>query len=128
MMDVLEIRGRKSFAGPGVYGYDAEAKVIDGGMEVYVGINYYDDMRHYTVSKESVYDGMTGELAGDDGEEMFAGDPNFLEKLDRYVEKHPVKWPERVAEYTSAKDAMGSKYGKVYDTLWKMISRMMEGA
>ena len=91
--------------------------MLDGDIEMYLGINYYDDMRHYTVSKESGYDKMTAALDGDDDDEMFAGDPDFLEKLESYVQRHPGKWLEYVAKYTQAKDAKESKYGKVYDWL-----------
>lgn len=99
---VYEIRGKSSYAGPGMRGYDAEARVEDQyGNAVYVHVNDYES-RHYTVSKTSIYDYMTGK-----SEE----DPNAV-----YDE-----------EYEKLSDAKGSKFYKVFDTLNKVITRMERG-
>lgn len=98
---VYEIRGKSSFAGPGMRGYDAEARVEDQyGNTVYVHVNDYD-MRHYTVSKTSIYDFMTGN----------AEDPEAV--FDE--------------EYERLADAKKSAYGKVFETLTKVIARMEKG-
>lgn len=128
MTEVIEIRGKKSFAGPGAYGYDAEAKVVDNGQELYVSINVYDDFRHYTVSKESVFEAMSGTIEETEDEPLFAGDPDFLEKADKYLEEHKdIKGPEYIEYYESAGDAKASKYWKAFETLQKVVLRLMDG-
>ena len=98
---VYEIRSKSSYAGPGMRGYDAEARVEDQyGNEVFVHVNEYDG-RHYTVSKTSIYDFMTGN----------AEDPNAI--FDE--------------EYSKLSDAKDSAYYKVFDTLNKVITRMEKG-
>ena len=101
-MVVCEIRGKMSYAGPGMWGYDAEARVEDhkGENRVYVHVNDYE-IRHYTVSKTSIYDYMTGKAE----------------------EPHAV-FDE---EYMKLSDAKESKYYKVFDTLTKVITRMEKG-
>ena len=99
---VYEIRGKKSLAEPGMYGYDAEARVEDQfGDGVFVHVNAYDMFRHYTVAKESIFDGMTG-----DGDMV---ETEFIE------------------EYEKMTDAKNSMYAKVFDTLNKVITRMEKG-
>ena len=98
---VYEIRAKSSYAGPGMRGYDAEARVEDQyGNAVYVHVNDYE-IRHYTVSKTSIYDYMTGKAE----------------------EPHAV-FDE---EYMKLSDAKESKYYKVFDTLTKVITRMEKG-
>ena len=101
-MVVCEIRGKVSYAGPGMKGYDAEARVEDEEWnKVYVHVNDYDG-RHYTVSKTSVFDYMTGK------------ESNFPE-------------PVFDEEYRSLAEAKKSMYGKVFETLTKVVSRMENG-
>lgn len=98
---VYEIRSKSSYAGPGMRGYDAEARVEDQyGNAVYVHVNEYDG-RHYTVFKTSIYDFMTGK----------AEDPNAVFE----------------EEYSKLSDAKDSAYYKVFDTLNKVITRLEKG-
>lgn len=103
MKTIMEIKAKRSFACPGLYGYDAEATVYDSdtGKDVYVHVNSYDSMRNYTVSETSIYDFMTG-----DGE-------------------HPEA--EFSEEYERLSDAKKSEYGKVFDVLAKVVTRMESG-
>ena len=95
---VYEVRSKASFAGPGVYGYDAEARVEDEyGGRVYVHVNDYCG-RHYTVTKKSMYDFMTGPSDAD--------------------------VPEKEEEYESLKAAEASKYRKVFKMLSAVVSGM----
>ena len=99
---VYEIRSKSSFAGPGMRGYDAEARVEDlYGNDVYVHVNDYES-RHYTVSKTSVYDFMTGKTDED---------PNVV--FDE--------------EYDKLSDAKESKFFRVFNTLDNVIDLMEEG-
>ena len=103
MLNVWEVRGKKSFAGPGTWGYDAEAKVVnEQDEEVFVHVNAYDMFRHYTVSKVSVYDFMTTD------------DVEAPEKVE-YLE-----------EYETVADAKGSLYWKVFELLNKVVTRMQK--
>ena len=98
---VYEIRSKSSYAGPGMRGYDAEARVEDQyGNKVFVHVNEYDG-RHYTVSKKSIYDFMTGKA----------------EDLKTVFDE----------EYSKLSDAKGSAYYKVFDTLNKVITRLEKG-
>lgn len=102
MLNAWQIRGKKSFAGPGMYGYDAEAKVVnEADEEIFVHVNMYEMFRHYTVSKTSTYDFMTSDADAPDGIE--------------YME-----------EYTKLADAKSSVYYKVFETLNKVITRMQK--
>ena len=87
MKNIETINAARSFAGPGVYGYDAEAKVVDvtGGM-VYVHVNVYDDFKHYTVSNESTFGAMTenGEI-DDDFEIPNCTDPDYDKKMEEFL-------------------------------------------
>ena len=99
---IYEIQSKSSYAGPGMRGYDAEARVEDQyGNAVYVHVNDYES-RHYTVSKTSVYDFMTGKTDED---------PNAV--FDE--------------EYDKLSDANESKFFRVFNTLDKVIDLMEEG-
>lgn len=103
-MTVSEIRGRRTFAGPGSWALTAEARVYDdAGNMWFVMINEYDMFRHYTVSAVSTYALMTGE--DDEG-------PEDVEDVESY---------ESLAETKS------SQYAKVFDTLSKVITRLGKG-
>ena len=55
-MNICEIKAKKSFAGPGMWAWLAEARVEDENVnERYVTVHYYDG-ETYTVSEQSVYD------------------------------------------------------------------------
>ena len=100
MKTIISMRGTRTFAGPGMYAIDAEAETrTDSGETLYVHINDYDSFRHYTVSKTSICDFMTGESAEDP-------DAKFTE------------------EYTSLKETKDSEYTKVFKTLSAMASQI----
>lgn len=123
-MDVVSIVGKKSFAAPGVYGYDAEAEVVVDDVTVYVVANNYDGYTHYTVSEKSIF----AEEA-DDGEELeipFIGDPDYEKKAAKFLGESTEE--EYIEYYTNMTDAKGSKYKKVFETLKKVIDRIIEGA
>ena len=55
-MNIWGMKCKKQFAGPGMYAYITEAKVVvEEPDELYVTVHDYDGMLEYTVSKESVY-------------------------------------------------------------------------
>ena len=123
-MDVVSIVGKKSFAAPGVYGYDAEAEVVVDDVTVYVVANNYDGYTHYTVDGKSIF-----AEEEDDGEKLevpFIGDPDYEEKAAKFLGEKSTK--EYIEYYTNMTDAKGSKYRKVFETLKKVIDRMIEGA
>lgn len=121
-MDVVSIVGKKSFAGPGMYGYDAEAEVVVDDVTVYAAANYYDGYTHYTVSEKSIF-----AEGKDDGEleVPFIGDPDYEEKAAKFAGESKDDYLEY---YTSMTDAKVSKYRKVFDTLRKIIALMVDGA
>lgn len=132
MKTITEIKAKRSFAGPGMYGYDAEATVVDEtGKEVYVHVNAYDSFRHYTVQKESIWDFMAGNVEVDtnDMEKMpFFGDPDFDEKLKELDGDEPDgNDTKRIEEYGRLSDAKGSEYYKVFEALNKSIALMEKG-
>ena len=100
--NVKEIRGKKTMAEPGVFGYDAEAAVSGpDGKEVYVCVNSFDSERQYMVSRTSVYDYMAG-----DGDEP---DMDFVE------------------EYETFEDTKESAYRGVFELLDCIVTAMEEG-
>ena len=104
MKMIISMRGTRTFAGPGVYAIDAEAEVrVDNGETVYVHINDYDGFRHYTVSKTSIYDFMTGE-SDTDPEAVFT------------------------EEYTSLKETKTSEYARAFKALSAMVSQIGKDA
>ena len=122
-MDVVSIVGKKSFAGPGVYGYDAEAEVVVDDVTVYVVVNNYDGYTHFTVSEKSIF--AEEEDDGEDFEVPFIGDPDYEAKAAKFTGESREEYIEY---YTNADDAKLSKYRKVFATLGKVIDRMMVGA
>ena len=94
-MEVMEIRGSKFYAGMDMCGYSAEARVRNGDGTVYVHV---DDGygRQYYVTRGSTYDAMIGKA--------------------EYAE------PEYVVKYDKLADAKRSEYGKVFDTLVKVVN------
>lgn len=132
MKTITEIKAKRSFAAPGEYAYDAEAIVTDeSGKEVYVHVNAYDMFRHYTVKEESIWNFMTCDErddADDAQEELFAGDPDFDEKLMAWDGKESsIDEPKFIESYTRLVDAKKSEYGKVFDVLAKVVTRMESG-
>ena len=98
---VYEVRAKKTVAGPGLYGYDAEARVEDSaGERVFVHATVFSDVEEYTVAEKSAYEFMTG-----DGEPV----EDFLE------------------EYGSEKEAGKSAYRKVFEMLADVIGGMKRG-
>ena len=104
MKNVIEMRATRTLAGPGVYAYDAEAMVREHETqkEVWLHVNWYDGMKHYTVCEKSMWAFMVN--CEDDGE----GFPEYLE------------------EYEKLSDAKKSEYGKVFAELNRMLS-LIEG-
>ena len=97
-MNIYEIKAKKSFAGPGMWAWMAEARVEDeNANERYVTVHFYDG-EIYTVSEKSVYD----HFDDDDGD-MFN---EFIEEYDNY------------------RDARKSAYAKEFETLRKLIGKM----
>ncbi|MDO5520826.1 MAG: hypothetical protein Q4G58_10085 [bacterium] len=94
-MKIIETRSKKTPAGPGLWGYDAEAVVEDQGQVLYIHANYYMG-DHYTVSSESMFDYMTGE-----------------------TEEEP--YAEFIEEYEDLEDAESSEYYEVFEMLEEMI-------
>ena len=55
-MRIWQIKCKRQFAGPGVYAYVAEAKVVvEEPDELFVTVHDYDGFLNYTVAKESIY-------------------------------------------------------------------------
>lgn len=55
-MEVIELKGQKVELGPGVHGYEAEAKVnCPDGKTVFVHGECYGDAFNLTVAEESIY-------------------------------------------------------------------------
>ena len=100
--EIVEIRGAKVFAGPGMWAFHAEAHVCDvQGNDVYVHVSEYDGMSEYTVSEKSVYAFMV---------------ENKGEPADGFLE-----------EYTSLKASAASEYAKVFKTLRGLVTQMGKG-
>lgn len=134
-IEVVEIRGKKSFAGPGVYGYDAEARVaLEDGSELYVGVNEYDDFRHYTVSGKSVYDEMTGTGTVERDEKFEAWVASQRVGYDGPLVENPIAVDDGNAgdgfleEYGKLSETKDSKYHDVFVLLNKMVRMMEKGA
>ena len=66
-MEIIEIRTKKSWAGPGLEAYDAEITLWENGDYLYLHYNAFDG-EHYTVSKKSIFDYVTGN--GEENEEI----------------------------------------------------------
>lgn len=131
MKTVSEIRGMRTFAGPGVYGYDAEAAVRDeDGKTLYVYVNGYEGLRHYVVAEKSLYDEMTAipVVAGNEDMPPLITDPEFERKMTDWL----GKWGEAgedgyVEEYRRLSDARESAYYDVFLVLSRMIGLMEKG-
>lgn len=95
-MSIMEVKGKKIFAGPGT-SWIAEALVEDEeNNKRYVTVHYYDG-EYYTVSEQSVYD--------------------FYENDDFA----PV---DSLEEYDDYEDAKKSAYKKVFSHLRKVIDML----
>lgn len=126
MKQVYNIKATRTLAGPGVYGYDAEATVrLEDQTEVFVHVNEYDDMTHYTVGKESIYDEMTGnaELTEADVDEIMAWKDKLMAG-EVEAEVHETKFIE---EYSSLKEASASEYKDVFMVLTGTLSLLKTG-
>lgn len=126
MKQVYNIRATRTLAGPGVYGYDAEATVrLEDQTEVYVHVNEYDDMTHYTVGKESIYDDMTGsaELTEADVDEIL----EWKDKLMAGEVDAEATETKFIEEYSSMKDACTSAYKDVFMVLVGVLALIEDG-
>ena len=134
-LNVLGYNGDKKMVAPGVWAYDAEA-IVERADEsiVYVHMNEYDGMQHYTVSEESLYSFDVEEPDeveyDDEGEPVnvpFAGDPDFEEQMNAFCAGAEVSDAvEYIEEYDNLTDAMQSAYGKVFGVLNEMTGLMAE--
>lgn len=97
-MNIIRTRCKKTFAGPGMWAYDAEAKVEDRGEILYIHQNFYGN-DHFTVAEESIFDYMTGETE----EEVIA---DFIE------------------EYENLDEAQESRYIEIFKMLDQMIREL----
>lgn len=66
---IQSMRAGRVLSCPGVYGYDAEAVMVNDGKELYAHVNQYNGMMNYTVSEKSIYDYMVND-AEDPGAEF----------------------------------------------------------
>ena len=99
---ILNIRANKTIAGPGEFGFDAEAFILDeNNREHYVYANIFDEYVTYALSKTSVYDYMVE----DEGEE-------------------PSEYEE---QYESLEDAYDSKYFDLFVMLDKILYQLAQG-
>lgn len=141
MKSITEIKGEKTFAGPGAWAYDAEAVVRDTETDsvMYVHVNEYDEFKCYAVSESSL---MCDDLTGDGTD---AKEPDYFLKtqkeLDELVEKVKKEGPPAcvdkdgkpayespyIEEYHKLSEAKESAYYKVFETLNKVIARLQKG-
>ena len=98
-MDIVEIRVRKMFAGPGNVAYVAEATVEnDEGETFYVTMQDYDG-KEYTVSVKSIYDFMVNDN-GDPADE-------FIEEYRSMANTKTSVYAEVFSKLKSAVDLLG---------------------
>ena len=103
MKSVVELKATRTFAGPGMYAYDADARVRDeNDKELYVHVNAYDMFHVYTVSETSTY--------------AFATNETDVDPEAEYLEY-----------YENKTDAKQSAYWRVFDKLNGMITLIMKG-
>ena len=95
------LKATKVMACPGSFALIAEAVLLENGEKIYVTYQSYDT-EEYTVSKDSVYNYMTGE-----GEST--SDP-----VDE--------------EYTSLAEAKKTRYGKTFAMLNRLVKKLGEEA
>lgn len=126
MKEVYDVKATRTLAGPGVYGYDVEATVrLEDQTEVYVHVNEYDGMTHYTVGKESIYDEMAGsaELTEADVDEIL----EWKDKLMAGKVEAEVPETKFIEEYSSMKEAAASAYKDVFMVLASVLSLLETG-
>ena len=94
MKSIYEITAKKTMAAPGMWGYDAEAKVTgpDVAEEIFVHVNMYEGFKNYVVSDKSLF--------GDD-------------LCDEYIE-----------QYEKLSEAKASAYYPVFKALNSVLSAM----
>lgn len=140
-MVIVEMKATRTLAGPGVYGIDAEAIVRDARTRevVYVYVNWYDGFKNYTVSRDSMWEYMTGgETSPEDAvEELFPDgeNPYFIGNI---VDGELPPWPEDTGDdrgepdylehYEKLTDAKKSAYWHVFRVLNQMCKLMDGGA
>lgn len=106
MKGVYNIKAKSTFAGPGVYGYDAEATVkCEDGKELFVHVNDYAGMKHFTVSETSTYDMLTNNSVSADG----------------------VSSPVYIEMYTKQSEAKASEYWSVFKVLKDCLNLISKG-
>lgn len=125
MKTVVEVKAKRTMAGPGMDAFDAEAVVSEAGKaDVYVHVNEYDMFKHYTVSVKSLMD------SEDDGQEMTEEEKEaFHQKImqmisDCVVDTDVTDGPEYIEEYSKLADAKKSEYGEVFSALSKVIGML----
>lgn len=124
-MMVVEIKAKRTMAGPGMDAFDAEAVVSETGKnDVYVHVNEYDMFKHYVVSEKSLMD------TDENGNEMTDAEKEaFDEELARIIRDGVVDSDvaidsEYIEEYSKLTDAKKSKYGDVFSSLSKVIGML----
>lgn len=125
MKTVVEVKAKRTMAGPGMDAFDAEAVVSEAGKDdVYVHVNEYDMFKHYTVSAKSLMD------SEDDGQEMTEEEKEaFHQKImqmisDCVVDSDVTDGSEYIEEYSKLADAKKSEYGEVFSALSKVIGML----
>lgn len=94
-MGIIEIKGKKIFAGPGT-SWIAEALVEEKGSQKFVTVHYFSE-EAYIVSEQSVYD---------------------------FFEKDDIEPVENLEEYMSYEDAKQSDYNRVFNVLRNVIDML----
>lgn len=124
MKVVTELKANRTYAGPGVYAFDAEAVVLDTETDqtVYVHVNLYDGFENYTVSESSLWDDVDDDDETGDVVELF--DPNTTFTVDPEIaERINAMTPEQLAEVERTGrfpwDDEDSRYIEEYDKLSK---------
>lgn len=129
MKKVYRIRAARTFAGPGSWAGDAEAMVVlDDDSEVFVHVNDYAGMQHYTVSKESIFDELTGsddsEPTGEENDEWIK---DMVAGKDFEVPETPDEPSKFIEEYSKLSEAKESEYYKVFQFLKKSVNMVLSG-
>ena len=134
---VMEVRGKRTFAGPGMWAFDAEARVVDRDeTELYVSVNVYDAFKHYKVSRTSTFDAECGGCPDDaEPDEEFEkwvaaqivgnkNDPALDGKEGADLTVAEQADTDTIESYDRQTEAKASRFWKVFAVLDKVIDRM----
>lgn len=132
MKSIYEICANKTMAAPGEWAYEAEAKVCgpDSTDEVFVHVGWYDGMRNYQVSKESMVQHDTKNDLGADPDVLKMVDDLWTMDLNEYCKKYangPDDADDSVLEeYEKISAAKESAYYKVFKVLDGLVKAMAD--